>query len=293
MPLRAAHRWLARAVLGLAVLASALLPAASLRADERPLFLGTVQTGTFFAPTLGESVPYRVYLPPDYLDSQRAYPVLYMLHGAGGDYTEWTDSSLPEQADAMIQRGEIAPMIIVMPDGGGRTYWANWSFGGPQWTDYLVNDVVSFVEQRYRTIATAEARAIGGHSMGGFGALHVAMRFPDVFGVVGAHSPSIRTEPDPELWYLDGDNFWEHNPIWLAQNRPGLDRLRIWIDIGDEDWWRPNTEILHETLDAAQIPHEWSVLPGTHGAEYWIANVPRYLRFYDTAFKAGRPASRP
>src|ERR1700716_3198428 len=72
------------------------------------------------SPILGESLPYRVYLPPDYLHSpQRNYPVLYMLHGAGGNYPEWTDSFLPEQADRMMVSGETPPMIIVMPDDSG------------------------------------------------------------------------------------------------------------------------------------------------------------------------------
>ena len=85
----------------------------------------------------------------DYLkEPQKRYPVLYMLHGAGGNYTEWTDSFLPEQADRMMVAGDIPPMIIVMPDDGGQTYWANWSEGGPRWGDYLSEDVVSTVDQR-------------------------------------------------------------------------------------------------------------------------------------------------
>src|SRR5258708_5473174 len=80
----------------------------------------------FYSPIIGESFVYRVYLPPDYVRSpQRHYPVLYMLHGNGGNYTEWSDSYLPEQADRMISDAEIPPLIIVMPDDAEATYWAN------------------------------------------------------------------------------------------------------------------------------------------------------------------------
>src|SRR5919202_1539503 len=75
---------------------------------------------------IGETFVYRVYLPPDYQRAQqKRYPVLYMLHGAGGNYTEWTDSYLPERADELIRVGEIQPLIIVMPEGGERSYFAN------------------------------------------------------------------------------------------------------------------------------------------------------------------------
>src|SRR5437899_681803 len=95
---------------------------------------GMLLDDSLTSPIIGGTFPYRVYLPPDYQRSpQRRYPVLYMLHGAGGNYTEWTDSFLPEQADRLMVAHVIPPMIIVMPDDGGQTYWANWSEGGPRW----------------------------------------------------------------------------------------------------------------------------------------------------------------
>jgi len=238
------------------------------------------------SPIIGQDMPYRVYLPPDYLkDSQRRYPVLYMLHGAGGNYTEWSDSFLPEQVDRLITSGEIPPLIVVMPDGGGQTYWANWSDDGPRWGDYLAEDVVSTIDQRYRTIPTAQERAIGGLSMGGMGALDLAFQHPDLFNVVGAHSPSVRLEPDPALWFLKDDNFWQNNPIWLARHQPGLEALQIWLDVGDEDVWLPNIEAVHQALVDQGLHTVWHVFPGPHEAEYWIEHVPDYLRFYASALR--------
>ncbi len=238
------------------------------------------------SPIIGGTFPYRVYLPPDYQHSpQRRYPVLYMLHGAGGNYTEWTDSFLPEQADRLMVAKVIPSMIVVMPDDGGQTYWANWSEGGPRWADYLTEDIVSTIDQRYRTLANSQSRAIGGLSMGGLGALNLAFQHPDIFGVVGAHSPSVRLEPDPALWFLQGQTFWDNDPVWLAQNRPGLDSLTIWLDAGDEDVWLPNIEAVHAALVDEGLHPMWHLFPGPHEAEYWIEHVPDYLRFYGGALR--------
>jgi enterochelin esterase-like enzyme len=166
-----------------------------------------------------------------------------------------------------------------MPDDGGQTYWANWD-GGPRWADYLIEDVVSTIDLRYRTLARAPSRAIGGLSMGGLGALNLAFQHPDVFGVVGGHSPSVRLEPDPALWFLPGQTFWDNNPVWLAQHRPGLDSLKIWLDAGDEDVWLPNVEAVRDALVGEGLQPAWHLYPGPHEAEYWIDHVPDYLLFY-------------
>ncbi len=240
----------------------------------------------FWSSTLQQTMTFRVYLPPDYFrDEERRYPTLYMLHGAGGSYTEWSDSFLPEQLDDLIGLQLVQPMIVVMPDGGSRTYWADWD-EGPQWSTYVARDVVPEIDSRFRTIPLQSARGIGGLSMGGLGALQIAMRHPYEFGVVGAHSPSVRLEPDPELWFLGPASFQQHNPLWLATNAPDVDRMTYWLDVGADDWWRPNIEELRDALLSARLNVSWNVFPGTHEAEYWIEHVPNYLRFYSDTLHA-------
>jgi enterochelin esterase-like enzyme len=247
---------------------------------------GTLIDDRLLSPIIGAGFPYRVYLPPGYLHPPlQRYPVLYMLHGAGGNYTEWSDSFLPEQADRMMVAHDIPPLIIVMPDDSGQTYWANWSEGGPRWGDYVTEDVVATIDQRYRTLPNSSSRAIGGLSMGGLGALNLAFQHPDIFGVVGAHSPSVRIDPDPALWFLAGQTFWDNNPIWLVQHRTGLEVLKIWLDAGDEDIWLPNIEQVHTALVEQGLQAEWHVFPGPHEAPYWIEHVPDYLHFYGAALK--------
>jgi enterochelin esterase-like enzyme len=247
---------------------------------------GLVFDAVLYSPILAREMPYRIYLPPEYLRSDvRRFPVLYMLHGAGGNYTEWSDSFLPQQLDALIQNGSLQPMIVVMPDGGGRTYFANWDNDGPRYSDYLAQDVISEIDVRYRTLPYASSRAVGGLSMGGLAALQVAMRNPYVFGIVGAHSPSIRLEPDQELWFLTNDNWLQHDPIWLAANSPGTAGQIYWIDVGAEDWWRPNIEYLDTALISHGLRVTFTVFSGTHEADYWIEHVPDYVRFYSTSLR--------
>jgi enterochelin esterase-like enzyme len=275
---------LAFLVLAAAAFLGALPPATA----AAPL-AGSLQDGQLRSGLIGRDLPYRIYLPPEYFTSERRYPVLYMLHGAGGNYTEWSDSFLPERADELIRAGEIQPMIVVMPEGGERSYFSNLN-DGPRWGDYLATEVVPFIDAAYRTIPARASRAIGGLSGGGLGALQLALNHPDLFGVVGGHSPSVRLEPDPNLWYLSGQSFYEQSPLWLAQNRPWPDGLRVWLDVGTDDWWRPNVEVLHDLLQVNGHPVAWQEFPGTHEAEYWIAHVPEYLRFYSGALN-GEPST--
>jgi enterochelin esterase-like enzyme len=171
-----------------------------------------------------------------------------------------------------------------MPDDGETTYWANWS-GGPRWGDYVTEDVVSTIDQRYRTLANPRSRAVGGLSMGGLGALNLAFQHPDVFGVVGGHSPSVRLEPEPMLWFLVGDNFWWHNPIWLAQYAPGIEGVDVWLDDGTDDIWLPNIEAVRESIVERGLHLTWRNFPGPHEAEYWIEHVPDYLRYYSSQLR--------
>ena len=246
-----------------------------------------------FSPIIGESFTYRVYLPPDYQRAPtRRYPVLYMLHGNGGNYTEWSDSFLPEQADRMIVAGEIPPLIIVMPDDGEATYWANWSEAvraGPTTsptTSWRHRPALSHAAQSAQPRRRRHVDGRPGRAQPGLSA-------PDVFGVVGGHSPSVRLKPDPALWFLVGDNFWEHNPVWLAQNRDGHRSRPIWLDAGTDDVWLPNIKAVRDALIDRGIEPTWNNFPGPHEAEYWIEHMPDYLRFYSERSDARLTALQP
>jgi len=244
---------------------------------------GTVFDRKFHSPILDRDMPYRIYLPPNYVASGKRYPVLYMLHGLSGSYTEWIDYKLFDFADDLINKGTIKPLIIVLPSGD-QEYWVDHADDGPQYGLYVANDVVGFVDANYRTLAKRESRAIGGHSMGGHGSLQIALNHPGVFGVAGAHSPTLRTKDQSPEYFGDEAFFEAHDPVSLAKVLPNLNNLKIWVDIGTMDkTWRPRAEELHETLTSRGVVHEWYLFEGDHAGEYWMAHVPDYLKFYTSS----------
>ncbi len=137
--------------------------------------------------------PVSIYLPDAYAhDSERRFPVLYFLHGYGGEPATHSNAERFRTAmDEGIAAGTVKPMIVVLPNGSNKyhgAFYANSSTTG-NWDDFIVKDVVSYVDNHYRTLAFAARRGLAGHSMGGFGALTLGFRHPDVFGSIYAMSP--------------------------------------------------------------------------------------------------------
>jgi enterochelin esterase-like enzyme len=247
---------------------------------------GSLYSYGFFSRALDTDKPYFVYLPPGYDTEARRYPVLYMLHGNSGSMEEWAAYGLIDRADRMITAREILPLIIILPQGDF-SYWLNHVDNGPKYGDYIVADLVRHVNATYRVLPGRENRAIGGLSMGGTGALLHAMRFPNVFGVVGAHSPSLPAEGEREF-LGEGRDFELRDPLSQVPLARRLHELFVWIDIGDEDDWVPRTRELHEALVDRGIDHEFHLWRGDHDGDYWATHVPEYLRYYDRALNPER-----
>lgn len=250
-----------------------------------------VQEEGFRSQSLDRDMRYTIFLPPGYDSSPSArYPVLYMLHGLGGDRTQWVRAGLLTTAADLMQRGEIAPFIIVLPEGE-RGYWVDHANNGPRFGSYVSRDLVTLIDRQYRTVATRDARAIGGMSMGGHGALQLALNNPQTFRVVGAHSVVLRTKEQAFECFGDRQYFQAHDPVSIIQNQPDVARqLVLSIDIGDGDPWEPAAAAFHRQLLAQGLDHQWSVGRGEHNDAYWAARVAGYLRFYGGALQ-GRLAT--
>jgi enterochelin esterase-like enzyme len=227
-------------------------------------------------------MPYVIYLPANYDRDEARYPVLYLLHGLGADRNEWMEYGLLHRADSLIGVGELPPMVIVLPEGE-QSYWVNHLDGAP-WAEYVAIDLARHIDTAYRTRPEPAQRAIGGLSMGAHGALTISMTFPDRFGIVGAHSPSIRPEAQTLPLFGSGDAFSQRDPIALVEAGQMPTDVRLWIDAGDEDWWLPSVLRLREALASREVPFTWRMWPGTHDSPYWAEHVDDYLRFYGQSF---------
>jgi S-formylglutathione hydrolase len=177
-----------------------------------------------------------IYLPPSYGKGPSHYPVIYLLHGFLASDRAWLAgdwANVPKIADRLIAAGKIREMIVVMPDGSNKLQGSMYtdSVTTGNWEEFLARDLVHYVDRKYRTAARAESRGIAGHSMGGYGALKMAMKHPDVFGAVYALSACC-TEWGPDLSPA--------NPAW--DRALGMQRM--------EDLAAAENEFAHGKADA-------------------------------------------
>ena len=232
-----------------------------------------------------------VWTPPGYESSGKSYPTLYLLHGAGSPTAfgvdEWLGYALTEDLDRLIDSGFIEPMIVVLPFGA-QGYWVNHADGGPQWSDYITDEVVPYVDREFRTDKRRERRAIGGLSMGGHGALQMAFRRPDLFAVAGAHSPTIRPYEESPTFFGNQKHFASYDPLTLATTSTGAMKVTTWVDLGNEDKFRASTAKLRDALTARGAELHFNVFEGEHEGWYWMGYLPEYLRFYSRALYADK-----
>lgn len=226
---------------------------------------GTVEHLRFEASGQGAHGDHQVYPPPCYAEHPNLrYPVVYLLHGAGRDDTHWLLVGVQDAADAAIARGDIAPMILVLPDGGpgyapGRE--------GLTFEHYLLDELVPRVDHAYRTVSTRGGRAVGGISLGGGQALAVAAQAPTMFTAVGGHSPAMSDEAG------------------LASQLSAAD-MRVWLDVGESDYLRAGAVDLADKLTSAGGDVQLRVSEGAHERSYWTAHLAEYLSFYDESFRS-------
>jgi enterochelin esterase-like enzyme len=193
--------------------------------------------------------------------------VLYLIHGSIQTDSHWPDLGLAEYADAGISTGRYPPFIAIMPYSGRL---GNMSSGGSNSVEgKIVGDLLPAVDDIYCTWNEATGRSIGGISRGGYWALEIAFRYPELFGAVSGHSSHLRFETDPA----------RYNPL-ATYATADLSSTRIWLDRGEKDFLRTGQDQLHERLTEAGIVHEYRVNPGGHSDVYWAEHLPEYLDWH-------------
>lgn len=243
---------------------------------------------------------YAIYLPPDYVTSEREYPVLYLLHGSGDDQTGWIQfGEVLNIADKTINEGKATPMIIVMPDAnsGTRGYFNNMK-GDWLYEDFFFKELMPFIEKKYRIKKDKRFRAISGLSMGGGGTFMYALHHPELFAAAAPLSASVgpvtleeakisyrRTTPDATDEQVEA-YYNRHSAVALVKAMPDVvkNSVRWYIDCGDDDRLSPGNSLVHIAMKEKQIPHEFRIRDGGHTWTYWRASLPKVLEFVSESF---------
>jgi enterochelin esterase-like enzyme len=244
---------------------------------------------------------YAIYLPPDYETSERSYPVLYLLHGAGDDQTGWVQfGEVLNIADEAINSGKATPMIIVMPDANtGKRGYVNDIKGEWRYEDFFFEEFMPFVEKAYRIKGEKRYRAVAGLSMGGEGTFIYALHHPELFSsacpLSAATGPrSVEEMKNYRLWGAS-DNvstadqeayFKKYSVLSLVENMPDNQKraVRWYIDCGDDDFLYEGNSLVHIAMRKKEIPHECRMRDGGHTWTYWRAALPVVLEFVSMSF---------
>ena len=244
---------------------------------------------------------YAVYLPPDYESSKRSYPVLYLLHGGGDDQTGWVQfGEVLNIADKAIREGTATPMVIIMPDANtGKRGYFNDIKGEWRYEDFFFEELMPFVEQKYRIKKDKRYRAISGLSMGGEGTFIYALRHPELFSSAcplsaGTGPLSLEATKDylkrREVSYSSDQEveayYKKHSVLSLIENIPDDQKkaVRWYIDCGDDDFLYEGNSLAHIAMKKKEIPHEFRIYDGAHNWTYWRKALPTVLSFVSDAF---------
>ncbi|MGZ3939641.1 MAG: alpha/beta hydrolase [Flavisolibacter sp.] len=229
-----------------------------------------------------------VILPDDYKDAQ-ALPVVYLLHGYSGNYADWIT-----KAKGFEKAADLYQVIIVCPDGNNSWYWDSPVDSNFKYETYVSKELVSWIDSKYKTIRNKKGRAITGLSMGGHGALYLALRHQDVFGAAGSMSGGVDIRPFPNNWdmalrlgkYADHPQNWEQYTVINMLNLLQPNSLALIIDCGTEDFFFKVNENLHAQLLYRNIPHDYITRPGAHNWNYWTNAIQYQLLFMNNYFKS-------
>jgi len=266
-----------------------------------------IEERTVKSSILNRSVSYTVYLPADYEKSERTYPVVYLLHGYTDDNTGWLQfGEVNRYADKAIAEGVIPPMIIIMPDADSSWYINSYD-GKENYEDFFIKEFMPSIEKTYRIKAQKRYRGIAGLSMGGYGTLIYALKYPQLFAAAAPLSAAVTDDdamqkmPDASYDNTFGQLFgrglksterlsktWKDNSILNLVNIKSpndLRKVRFWIDCGDDDFLTKGNCLLHIAMMEKQIPHEFRMRDGAHNWTYWRTGITDALTFIGDSFR--------
>jgi S-formylglutathione hydrolase FrmB len=258
---------------------------------------------------LERSIRYCAFLPANFdQDKTRRYPVLYYLHGLGDDEQSLLNEGGWDVISELRRQGKIGDFIVLAPRGG-RSFYLNSKNGKIRYEDFFIKEFMPQMEKKYRADGTRATRGITGVSMGGYGALRFAFKYPDQFAAVSAQMPALMADLPKDLNAggsgspgsamgdvfgspFDRAYFDRNNVFYFARtdSAASLQRMKIYFDVGDNDdfGFEAGAQQLHQLLTSRGIPNESHIYPGRHDAQFIIRHFGEVMQFQWKAIGPGK-----
>jgi len=256
---------------------------------------------------LNMEVHYSIYLPADYYTSERSYPVTYLLHGYGDADDGWIQfGEVNRLAEVATKEGKIPPMIIVTPDGF-KSFYLNAADGSFNYEDFFIKEFIPFIEKTYHIKTEKRFRGIAGLSMGGYGSMLYALKYPNLFVAAAPLSAAVWTDSDCEKMDQNMYNTyfgssigkslkgkdrltaaWNNNSVFNIIEKNTVEQLssvKYWIDCGDDDFLTVGNAQLKIALTNKMVPHEFRMRDGAHNWTYWRTGIIDALSFIGDNFR--------
>lgn len=247
-----------------------------------------VDTLQVFSASMQKNIKTCVITPESYKKRNKKLPVVYLLHGYSGDYATWV-KSFKEVAQQVDKYGFIAVGV----DGN----YSSWYFDSPidstfKYETYIIDELVPFIDKKYKTIAGPGGRAISGLSMGGHGALYLSFKHQEVFGAAGSMSGGVDFRPFSEKWDIkkrlgsitEFPENWNKNTVTNMLELVKDNNLKLIIDCGVDDFFIDVNRELHQKMLDLKINHDYIERPGKHNIEYWENSLKFQLLFFYNFF---------
>lgn len=253
------------------------------------LYSNQVDTISVYSAKMQTEVKNIVILPTNYNKSDsKKYPVIYLLHGYGANYTSWltvVKKNLPDLST-------LYDCIIVCPDGKNSWYWDSPINKESQYETYIASELIKAIDTRYSTIKEKRGRAISGFSMGGHGALWLTINHPEIFGACGSMSGGVDIRPFPNNWdiskllgkYNTNKMMWDSHTVITQIDKLKDKNISIIIDCGESDFFFDINQNLHQKMLNNSITHTYITSPGNHTPSYWRKSIDKHIQFFTDFF---------
>lgn len=224
---------------------------------------------------------------PDIASKENPVPTVYLLHGYGGDQMSWLKTQ-PKLKDLADKYG----VMLVVPDGRNTWYVNSPEIKGQNMETFMIDELVPYIDKKYPTIKDKNFRAITGLSMGGHGAMKLALQHPDIFGTAGSTSGGVNIYEFPESWQLpkilgprdENPERWKENAVYYIVDKSEPNSINIIFDCGVDDFFAPVNNALHQKLLDKKWNHDYISRPGNHSQSYWRNSILYQMLYFNEIF---------